>query len=179
MEDRWRFDKAFSVFYYRDSLREAIHLFKYAGRVLMAASLAHFLYEYATPWLKTYQPDFIIPVPSRSTNLRRRGFNPPHYLAKHLQKKWGLPLFPDALICIKDIPSQAGLKRVERIRNVKGAFKGHPGRVKDRSILLVDDVFTTGATADECAKSLKKAGAKVVLVLTLARTVDWDIKFKT
>ena len=77
---------------------------------------------------------------------------------------------------MKEVPSQAGLKRKDRLKNVRGAFLADKRQINERAVLLLDDVFTTGATADECARTLKKAGARQVAVMTLARAVDWDIQ---
>ena len=172
-------DGALSVFFYRDALRDAVHRFKYSGRVVLAAALAALIRKQATGWVEQVGTDMMVPVPSRTPSLRRRGFNPPLMLARNLHRPWGIELAPEALRCIKDIDSQAGLNRKERRRNVKGAFSADETRVKGRSVLLFDDVFTTGATADECAKVLKRAGASRVHVVTLARTVDWDIRPRT
>ena len=174
--DEWSFDGALSIFFYRGALRDAVHRFKYSGRVVLAAALANLIRQRAAEWVEHDGADVMVPVPSRTPNLRRRGFNPPLMLARNLHRPWDLELAPEALRCIKDIDSQAGLNRKQRRKNVKGAFAADKMRVQGRSVLLFDDVFTTGATADECAKVLKRAGASRVRVLTLARTVDWDIR---
>jgi ComF family protein len=172
--DEWSFDGALSIFFYRSALRDAVHRFKYSGRVVLAAALAVLIRQQSTGWVEQDGTDLMVPVPSRPPSLRRRGFNPPLMLARNLHRPWGLELAPEALRCIKDIESQAGLNRKERRRNVKGAFAADKARVRGRGVLLFDDVFTTGATADECSKVLKRAGASRVRVLTLARTVGWD-----
>ncbi len=170
----WKFDRAASVFYYRGPLRNAVHRLKYAGNVALSRPLANFLLT-QTEWALHDAPDFIIPTPSRIASLKKRGFNPPHLLARRLSRAWSLPLSAQALRFIKDVPSQAGLNRSNRLRNVKGAFQADRDVVQGKTILLLDDVMTTGATVNECAKALKKAGARSVSALTLARVVDWDL----
>ena len=175
LQGRWRFDRGFSVFYYHGTLRKAIHLFKYSGRVILADPLARFLHERGAFWMSEIQPEVIVPVPSHRSRLKKRGFNPPLFLARYLGKHWKIPVLPEALLPVKKIPSQAGLKREERLRNVRGAFVAEKNQVRGRRVLLVDDVLTTGATANECARVLKKSGASHVAVMTLARSVDWDL----
>jgi len=172
----WRFDCGFSVFYYHGKLRKAIHLFKYSGRVILADPLARFLYERGVFWIREIQPEVIVPVPSHRSRLRKRGFNPPLFLVRYLGKHLAIPVLTEALLSVKQIPSQAGLKREERLRNVRDAFMAERNQVRGRRVLLVDDVLTTGATANECARVLKKAGAAHVAVMTLARSVDWDLR---
>ena len=142
----------------------------------MSAPLADFLYERGAAWLERLQPDVIVPVPSHTIKLKKRGFNPPLLLSRHLSKKSKIPVFHKALVSVKEVPSQAGLKRKDRLKNVRGAFLADKRQINERAVLLLDDVFTTGATADECARTLKKAGARQVAVMTLARAVDWDIQ---
>jgi ComF family protein len=176
LQGGWHFDRGLSIFYYRGALRTAIHLFKYSGRVILTAPLAGFLHERGVPWVEEIQPDIIIPVPSHKVKLKKRGFNPPLFLARHLAKKCGIVVLSEALISIKHIPSQAGLKRGERLKNVRGTFLADKKQVKGQAVLLIDDVLTTGATANECARSLKTAGASSVAVMTLARAVEWDLQ---
>jgi ComF family protein len=113
----------------------------------------------------------ILPVPLHKIRQRQRGFNQSTVLAKSLSQHFQLPLLVKNLIRIRPTDSQAGLKgRKERQKNVKNAFRVvNPDSLKDKHVILVDDVFTTGATVNECSKTLKKAGVKSVLVLTLSR----------
>ncbi len=113
--------------------------------------------------------DAILPVPLHPSRERERGFNQAYILAKLLSRRHGVPVLKGLLRRIRPTPPQAG-KRRERIRNVRGAFRvHHPEQIRGRSILLVDDVYTTGATVNECARVLMKAGARGVWVYTLAR----------
>jgi len=124
--------------------------------------------------LKWEMPDFdyLIPVPLHPKRLRERGFNQALLLSKTMK---GIPpkkIKPGILKRVRHTPPQVRLNPVERRRNVRGAFAlKDPEGVRGKSILLVDDVFTTGATVNECARVLKKAGAGRVSVVTLARVV--------
>jgi len=118
--------------------------------------------------------DLIMPIPLHYRRLVSRGYNQSGWLASAIGKQVGKPVNHTALIRARATPSQAGLSPRARARNVSGAFKVRPskaGKVKDKQIILVDDVFTTGATLSAATKALKKAGAAQVRVLVLARVV--------
>lgn len=125
----------------------------------------------ATPLFGHPPIDAVVPVPLHRERERERGFNQSEILASIVAKRFHRPVLRKALARIRRTLPQAGKPR-DRVRNVRGAFTvGNPERVKDRTLLLVDDVFTTGATVNECAKVLMKAGARRVLVYTLARVL--------
>ncbi len=112
----------------------------------------------------------IIPVPLHRRRLWRRGFNQAAVLARCLAERSGVPLLEKHLLRRKDIPPQTSLASAQRLRNVAGAFAvRRPGDLDGRSLLLVDDVFTTGSTVGECCRVLRRAGADEVRALTLAR----------
>jgi ComF family protein len=118
------------------------------------------------------ETDLIVPVPLHYIRLVRRGFNQSVWLAASLSRTSGIPLGVDVLKRTRATLIQGGLSADGRRRNVQGAFRvrqGRAGRVKDQKILLVDDVLTTGATAEACSRALKRAGAVCVDVVTLAR----------
>ena len=116
--------------------------------------------------------DLLIPVPLHPRRLRERGFNQSLLLARHLSRRLGLPCEAEVLVKVKDTPSQTSLSPAERQRAVRGAFEVMKGeRIREKRVLLVDDVFTTGATVNEASRVLLRAGAEEVLVITLARSV--------
>jgi ComF family protein len=116
--------------------------------------------------------DVVIPVPLHSGRLRWRGFNQAAMLAVAIAGRLDRPLDVSALVRVRPTPPQTMQNRVERSKNLRRAFAvKRPARVASRRILLIDDVMTTGATADECARTLIAAGARRVDVLTLARAV--------
>jgi len=153
-------------------VEEMIHRFKYGRKVhlcrplgLMAAvRLADFTAEHA--------PDLLMPVPLHRKRLRERGFNQALLIARILAREWDLPLAMAGLVRARWTIPQVRLSAAERAQNVRGAFAvADPGAVARKRILLVDDVFTTGSTVDECARVLRRAGASEVLVVTVARAV--------
>jgi ComF family protein len=137
-------------------------------------SLAHALAECLGDDLPLGAADYdvIIPVPLHSGRLRWRGFNQAAMLAVAVARRMDRPLDLSTLVRVRETPPQTRQNRGERIKNLKHAFAvRRPARIASRSILLIDGVMTTGATADECARTLLAAGARRVDVLTLARAV--------
>jgi ComF family protein len=137
-------------------------------------SLGRALAEYldAGPALEAGTYDVVIPVPLHRTRLRWRGFNQAALLGVALARRLNCPLDVATLARVHSTPSQTARDRAERRRNVRDAFAvRRPLRVAGQRVLLVDDVMTTGATADECARMLRAAGARRIDVLTLARVL--------
>ena len=117
--------------------------------------------------------DVIIPVPLHPTRLRAREFNQSLLLADQLSRHLARPVSATNLVRTAATDPQTTLSRQERLRNLRNAFEiRRPSDLSGKRILLIDDVFTTGATLNECARSLRNAGAGPVFALTLARTVD-------
>jgi ComF family protein len=116
--------------------------------------------------------DLIIPVPLHTKRLRFRGFNQALLLAQQIHEAYRIPLSYDNLLRVRATQPQVELSGEQRIMNVAGAFDlRDPGMLADKLALLVDDVFTTGATMNECAAVLKNAGASQIIGVTLARVV--------
>ena len=112
----------------------------------------------------------VVPVPSYIKKMKFRGFNPSQDIAKIFAKALEIEFAPEALKKIKETPAQAELGKEQRMENIKGVFAcSGKNAVKNRKILLIDDVFTTGSTIEECARVLKSAGAKEVLGIVVAR----------
>lgn len=154
-----------------DPLREVLLLFKHGRRDALGRHLGRLMAERATTLFGQPSVDAVVPVPLHRQRERERGFNQSEILASVVARSSRLPVLRKALIRIRSTLPQTGKPR-ERARNVRGAFAvGNPEMVKERILLLVDDVLTTGATVNECAKVLMKAGARGVLVYTLARVL--------
>ena len=160
------FDRAASFGFYDGALRSLIHLFKYSGMRPLAGGLSRLL-DLALPIDDRY--DSIVPVPLHWRRKWRRGFNQAELLAREVSKHRRIPIL-NALRRRKQTANQAGLTSAGRRRNIAGAFEARAGLdIRGKRVLLIDDVFTTGATASACALVLKKAGAGTVTLLTLAR----------
>lgn len=163
------YERAISVAVYEKPLAEAIHLFKFSKKTRWSRPLGQLLLKKRSEFCGMER---IIPVPLHPKRLREREFNQSLLLARELSHATGIPLQIDTLQRVHWTRPQIGLNGDERRKNVRKAFEvKHPQQVQDRNILLVDDVFTTGATVNECARVLKRAGAKTVNVLTLARMI--------
>jgi ComF family protein len=164
-----RFDRAVAAGLYEGVLAEAIQLFKYRGRAGLARPLGELLAEAAGSFPAA---DGLVPVPLHPGRLRERGYNQALLLCDVLARRLGVEVIPDGLERRRETPPQTGLSPEARRRNVRRAFEMKPRRrMKGRRIILVDDVLTTGATVNECARVLKRAGARAVYVLTVARAV--------
>lgn len=162
------FDTARSVFQYQDPVKTLIHRIKYNDDGYALRSLASLAMEYT--FLDHLKPDMVIPVPLHSKRLRKRGFNQSLRLARTIFPH--IPLGMDILTRTLNTKPQTELSMKERHRNVRNAFEtASPLPDGMETILLVDDVYTTGATVRACAKALKRAGVKEVHVFTVARTV--------
>jgi ComF family protein len=163
------FDQALSIGYFEGPLREAIHQFKYRP----CRSLAKPLALWAAGNMRPVQGiDIILPIPLHTTRLRERGFNQALLLADYLGKTFNIEVCFDNLKRTRPTKPQVELTGAERIKNVAGAFGlTRPGDIAGRAVLLIDDVFTTGATMNECARVLKAAGCPRLAALTIARAV--------
>ena len=170
-EARDRFELARAPLRYREGgvARQAILLCKHGGRLGILRQLAQLLAEEAPAYLRLEEWDAATPVPLHWGRRWRRGFNQAEILARALGRRHGLPVLYRALVRVRPTPRQEGDIEARR-RNVREAFRvRRAGPVLGRRILVVDDVFTTGATVNACATALLEAGAAAVGVLTLAR----------
>jgi len=164
IKKRPSYSRALTYGIYAGPMAEAINLMKFFKLKRLSQPLGSLLFNLQMP-----ECDAIVPVPLSKQALRARGFNQSLLLAKMLSEKLKQPLLIDLLLKKKDTPAQVGLSAKERNKNLKGAFEVKE-KINKKRLLLVDDVLTTGATAKECSRTLLKAGAKDIIVITLARS---------
>jgi ComF family protein len=162
------FDEAFAAFEYRFPLDRLVQRFKYSGDLAVGQWLAMRLAERVAG---CERPGLLVAPPLAAVRLRGRGFNQAVVIAKALGKRLGIRHSPDALSKVRDTSPQPGLGRRARIANLRGAFRCH-ARFADEHVAIVDDVMTTGATAESLARVLKAAGAARVTVWAVARTPE-------
>ena len=158
------FDGAACAAPYDGPVSSALKAFKLGGERRLARPIAAWLLE---PAQRLPRPDAIAWVPSTRRVVAERGFDPPGALATAFAKLVGMRPVP-LLAKVRETVDQAGLARAERTANLAGAFRCRPA---PSSVVLVDDILTTGATADTCARALRIAGAQRVHVLTVARSL--------
>jgi len=156
-----------SPFLYDGLIKEAIYKLKYGdARYLAYPFSAYLVDEYIS---NNFSCDICIAVPLAPKRLKQRGYNQAYLLAKNFAKHISIPVIENVLIRIKETMPQAKQSNKDRAENMLGAFKiVNKTIIKGKNILLIDDIYTTGATVKECAKVLKSAGAKAIFVLTIA-----------
>lgn len=167
------FDSARSVGAYDGVLKEAIHQLKYSGHRVMAPILGGLIVDYLreqNAWLR--RTSCIVPIPIHSSRLRSRGFNQSELLAVEISRVFALPMVGASLVRWRSNQPQVDLPLDKRHENVQGIFRViRADSIAGRSVLLIDDVYTTGSTVDSAARVLREAGAREVHVLTLARSL--------
>lgn len=154
-------------------LRGVVQRFKYGRKVSLGKPLGRLMARACFEFFQEYTLDTIIPVPLHPRRLRWRGFNQAVILGREVSRLWQVPMDPFVLFRSKETPPQTQLSEKERRRNVRGVFSLRPEKsVRGKKVLLVDDIYTSGATVNECSRTLIRAGAREVYVLTLARAVS-------
>jgi ComF family protein len=158
---------------YDDVARALVHAFKYGDRLDLAPTMGGWMERAGRELLN--EADGLVPVPLHWRRLWARRFNQSATLARVMAEKSGVPVLDDVIKRVRATAQQVGLPRAQRASNVEGAFRVPAGRradVQGRRLVLVDDVLTSGATADTCARALLRAGAANVDVIVFARVVD-------
>ncbi len=159
-----------AVWGYSEEVEQVIHLFKYGGYSCLARPLGLAMAGVLVSAGLACKADVLAPIPLHPARRRERGYNQSELLARQIGKVTGLPVAARLLHRTRYTKPQAQLGAAERAKNVAGAFAASsPALAQNRSIVLVDDVLTTGATANECARVLKEAGAAQVFLATAAR----------
>lgn len=168
--DRYHFSRIASYGYYEDGIKDIIAAYKYEKKKDLAKPLGIILALYINDELLWKNTDCIVPIPIYGDVLQKRGFNQSLLLAEVIGNELEISVQSNILAKICCTKDQSTLSREERIKNVKGAFAAG-SECKGKNILLVDDVFTTGATVNEASRVLKEIGALSVSILTLAKTI--------
>ena len=167
-EDK-NFDYQIKILKYEETVRHKIIDYKFNEKSYLYKTFAKIILnnEKIYSFLKKY--DIMVYVPMHTKKKLQRGYNQTELIAKEIAKQLGIKLQKNNLIKIKDTAKQSSLTRKQRIQNVKGAFAiKDKDVIKNKKVILFDDIYTTGSTVEECSKVLKTAGAKEVVVLTLA-----------
>ena len=165
-----RFEKSFFISDNTEPVRTLIHQFKYKKHLCLATPLGSLLIDLLHQ-KAIGEIDVVVPVPLHWKKKRERGFNQSELMAKKICKRFTIPISINNLHRARNTLSQTQLSRIQRQKNVKGAFKvKNPEKFYQKNILLVDDILTTGMTASECAKSLENAGTNKVFLIALARS---------
>lgn len=166
------FSVARSVGKFETSLLDVIHQFKYKGKIAAGETIGRLMAEFEDDSFSSKGYSLIMPVPLHRKRLKERGFNQSLILARVIAERHSIRLDFNTLKRTIHTMPQTSLGREQRGKNVKGAFEVTDGEgIKGEKVLLIDDVYTTGSTVNECARVLVKSGAAEVAVLTLARAV--------
>lgn len=160
------FDAGISLYDY-GSMADSVFRFKYTGRTEYASFYGKDLYEKKAYWLKQLRPDALVPVPIHFSRMRRRGYNQAALIARELSKYSGIPVREHLVRRSSRTQPLKDLSHAERQNNLKRAFKICQNDVKLNTIVIIDDIYTTGSTIDSMAKVLKDAGIGKVYFITL------------
>ncbi|MEA1962369.1 MAG: ComF family protein [Bacillota bacterium] len=164
-----RFEIARAVGPYEDCFRISTKVLKFMGRKQLAVKMGHMMADKVKEEPGFGYIDMVVPVPISRGSLKQRGFNQAEILARQIAKELKAPMHKHAIIRIKETPSQRELSKEDREKNLLYAFQvKHASKVKEKNVLLVDDVYTTGSTGRECTRVLMDAGAKQVGIITWA-----------
>lgn len=165
------FDRARAAFAYQEPIASLILSLKFGGQLAALDTLTA-LARRSAALTELAEPDCILPVPLHGGRLRQRGFNQAVAIARFCFPLWQKKIQPDLLRRSKARPAQMTLSGQDRRKNLVGAFfLSHPEKVRGCRVLLVDDVFTTGSTVNECSQVLRRADAASIEVFTLARSL--------
>lgn len=163
------FDRGVSVFVYDDLIRGSIHSFKYDNKRTNGIFYSSEVIRIYGGLIKSWNPDVFIPVPIHKSRYIKRGYNQSEIIATHISDYIGVPSRTDILYRIKKTAPQNNLNRVERGRNMQAAFAVNPSKLdKIKTVILIDDIFTTGSTLNGCASILKAAGVEKVYFICIA-----------
>ncbi len=164
----YAYERGYSLWNHRDPVSKAVYQFKYHNRRCYGAIFAQEMAAAYEKQIREWEIAEIIPVPLHPARKRKRGYNQSEILAEELGKRIGIPVNGEAVIRIRNTRPQKELDNRERIRNLKGAFAVSKKWDPKESVLILDDIYTTGNTIHRIADILKKAGAQKVYFLTIS-----------
>jgi len=167
--EKGAFEEGLYGFYFENKLRDAVHSFKFTGRKDVGKRLVGLMKEKIIPFSEKF--DCIVPMPVTEKRLKKRGFNQSFIVAEEISRMTGKPVYHAILQKTKETRDQYSLARDERRKNVRGVFALSDGReIRGKRVLLVDDLYTTGATAREASRTLMRGKTRTVVLFALART---------
>lgn len=164
------FENHYYIFKYDNLIRKLIIDYKFNEKTYLYRSFLEFLNNYQKEYIQFKIYDIIIPVPISKKRKRERGYNQSLLIAREISSKEKIKLGDKVISKVKNNNTQSKLNKEERAENVKNVYKiTNNKEIINKNILLIDDIYTTGATLNECSKMLKQAGAKKIDVLTIAK----------
>lgn len=166
-ERKHLFERGRALYEY-DSAAESIYRFKYGGRREYAEFFGEQIADYLGDFIRAVHPDGLVPIPLHRRRKAGRGYNQAALLADAVGQRMGIPVYRHLLLRVRNTVPQKKLNPAERQNNLKKAFNIPENDVKLKTILVFDDIYTTGATIDEAARALKAAGAERIYFVTLA-----------
>jgi len=169
---KWYFNKCISIIRYDDTAKKIFHEIKFRKRRNILSIFSNYITQKLESFELNVNNAIIIPVPLNYNRKIERDFNQSHIIAKMVRSFYRLPCESNILKRIKQSTPQSVLNRKERLENLIGSFTVvKPYKIRNKDILLIDDVFTTGSTVNECSRVLKESGAHTITVITIARTL--------
>jgi len=162
------FDSGIGIFAYDDNVRRSIYDFKYNDMKIYGKFYGIKMAARARGYIEHWKPDVIAPVPVSKKKYRKRGYNQAELIARELAKNCNVPMDARLLYRVKDTKPQKEISKDLRRKNLEKAFLISQNVVKYKKVVLVDDIYTTGSTIDECAKALKAAGVENVFFISLS-----------
>lgn len=161
------YDRGLSVFKYHNDIKESVYRFKYKACKCYGGFYGEQMAEKYKDIIKKWQPDVIVPVPIHRTRMKKRGYNQAELIGRVLSDKLNIPMDINVLFREKNTKQQKKLSKDFRIKNVENAFKVAINVVRYNKIILVDDIYTTGATINACARVLKQAGVQEIYFISI------------
>ena len=164
---RRSFVRNVAALHYNEAAKESVSRFKYRGRQSYAAAYAEAIWQTRREEIQSFHADALIPVPIHRERLIKRGYNQAELLAEALSGLSGIPLRRDVLFRRRNTEAQKALGPEARVRNLSGAFTANGLAKSLKTVILVDDIYTTGSTMEACTRALLSAGAEAVYGVTL------------